>query len=51
MEHVRITSLKYGMGTIINVEKTEEGYWGKLLFDNGMEKEFLSMENPLSNQK
>ena len=47
----RITSPKYGAGSITNVKKTEEGYWVKVLFDNGMEKEFFSMVNPLTNQK
>ena len=47
----RITSPIYGMGTIKSVEKTEEGYLVKVLFDDGLEKEFLSMVNPLTNKK
>jgi hypothetical protein len=35
------------MGTVIKVEKTDEGYWLSVVFDDGTEKNFLSFINPL----
>jgi len=49
----RITDPRYGIGTIKKVEKSEEGYWLTVLFDdeNIGEKKFLSFVNPLENKE
>ena len=38
----RITHPEYGTGTILQVEKTEEGYWVTVDFDEVGEKKLLS---------
>lgn len=49
----RIKDSRYGSGTIKKVEKSEEGYWLTVLFDdeNIGEKKFLSFVNPLENKE
>ena len=42
----RITHPEYGIGTIINVEKAEEGYWIIANFGEDGERKLLSFENP-----
>lgn len=46
----RIIDPKYGEGTIINIEETEEGYWVTVLFDIGLEKKLLSYLNPMGKE-
>ena len=43
----KIIHPRYGAGTIIKVEKAEEGYWLTMLFDEIGEKRMLSFINPL----
>ena len=45
-ENNRITHPKYGTGTILKVEKTEEGYWVTVQFDEAGEKKLLSFVDP-----
>ena len=49
----RITDPRYGEGTIVNVEQTEEGYWITVLFDEETvgERKLLSFINPLEIRK
>ena len=42
----RITHPKYGTGTILKVEKAEEGYWVTVDFDEVGEKKLLSFVDP-----
>ena len=42
----KITHLRYGTGTIRKVEKTEEGYWVTVDFDEVGEKKLLSFVYP-----
>ena len=42
MGNKRITHPEYGTGTILKVEKTEEGYWVTVYFDEVGEKKLLS---------
>ena len=41
-ENKRITHPTYGTGTIRKVEKTEEGYWTTVDFDEVGEKKLMS---------
>lgn len=41
-ENNRITHPKYGTGTILKVEKAEDGYWVTVDFDEVGEKKLLS---------
>ena len=45
-ENNRITHPEYGTGTILKVEKTEEGYWVTVDFDKIGEKKLLSFVDP-----
>ena len=45
-ENNRITHTEYGTGTIRKVEKTEEGYWVTVDFDEVGEKKLLSFVDP-----
>ena len=45
-ENKRITHPEYGTGTILKVEKTEEGYWVTVDFDEVGEKKLLSFVDP-----
>ena len=49
----RIVCPDYGIGTISKVEKTEEGYWLTVLFDDESigEKKFLSFVNPMNEKE
>ena len=46
MEIKRITHPEYGTGTILKVEKTEEGYWVTVDFDEVGDKKLLSFVDP-----
>ena len=46
MEIKRITHPEYGTGTILKVEKTEEGYWVTVYFDEVGDKKLLSFVDP-----
>lgn len=46
MGNKRITHPEYGIGTILKVEKTEEGYWVTVNFDESGEKKLLSLVDP-----
>ena len=41
MENNRITHPEYGTGTILKVEKAEEGYWVTVDFDERGEKKLI----------
>ena len=45
-ENNRITHPEYGTGTILKVEKTEEGYWVTIDFDESGENKLLSFVYP-----
>ena len=45
-ENKRITHPTYGTGTILKVEKTEDGYWVTVDFDEIGEKKLMSFVDP-----
>ena len=45
-ENKRITHPNYGTGTILKVEKTEEGYWVTVEVEEVGEKKWLSFVDP-----
>ena len=49
-ENKRITHPEYGTGTILKVEKTEEGYWVTVDFDEVGEKKLMSFIDPTKEQ-
>ena len=45
-ENNRITHPEYGTGTILQVKRTEVGYWVTVYFDEVGEKKLLSFVDP-----
>ena len=41
-----ISHVKYGQGTIVSVEESNEGYWVIVVFDEVGEKKLLSLVDP-----
>ena len=47
IENKCITHPEYGIGTLMKVEKTEEGYWVTVEFEEVGEKRLLSFVDPM----